>query len=126
MIQFVQKQPVGTAAMSAAGFTYHDRHCAAPSRWHFAYVFDGVNARSINDSAFLSATLLREVMISVITLLCPLVPSMADNGRNTTLHRLLQQYWQVSKFRALQQEAVTATIDRQDAVLILSTGTRAS
>jgi len=51
---------------------------------------------------------------------------MADMGRGTTLHRLLQQYWQVSKFRALQMEAVTATIDRQDAVLILSTGTRAS
>ncbi|KAL0028412.1 hypothetical protein WJX77_004638 [Trebouxia sp. C0004] len=47
---------------------------------------------------------------------------MEDMGRDTSLHRLLQQHWQVSKFRALQQEAVTATIERQDAVLILSTG----
>ncbi len=48
---------------------------------------------------------------------------MEDMGRDTTLHRLLQQYWQVSRFRALQQEAVTATMDRQDTILILSTGT---
>lgn len=48
--------------------------------------------------------------------------SVAEAPRNAILQQLLQQYWQATSFRDLQQEAVTATIDKEDIILILSTG----
>lgn len=45
------------------------------------------------------------------------------DGQTASLLSLLYQHWQVKTFRALQQEAVRATLDKQDIVLILPTGT---
>ena len=45
------------------------------------------------------------------------------DSRTASLLSLLYQYWQVRNFRALQQEAVLATLDKEDTILILPTGT---
>lgn len=45
-----------------------------------------------------------------------------QHDKSSALLQLLLQYWQVNSFRALQQEAVLATLQQQDTILILSTG----
>lgn len=47
---------------------------------------------------------------------------MTQDTTSAALLSLLQQYWQVKSFRALQKEAVLATVDKQDTILILPTG----
>ena len=40
------------------------------------------------------------------------------------LHALLYQHWQADSFRALQLEAITATLQGRDSLVILPTGTQ--
>ena len=45
-----------------------------------------------------------------------------SDSRVSLLLSLIYQHWQAKSFRALQQEAVLATLDKEDTVLILPTG----
>ena len=47
----------------------------------------------------------------------------ACDSRIALLLSLLYQHWQVKSFRVLQQEAVLATLNKEDTILILPTGT---
>ena len=49
----------------------------------------------------------------------------ASDSRIALVLSLLYQHWQVKSFRALQQEAVLATLEKEDTILILPTGTHA-
>lgn len=48
---------------------------------------------------------------------------VTSDSKSAVMLGLLQQYWQANAFRALQQEAVSATLKKEDTILILPTGT---